>query len=100
MVKVEWQLPSNNGSPIISYKVYIKEIDTENYTLEAVDCDGTQATVISNEYCLINISTLLASPFNVDGGDSIWAKVEAENLYGVTTQSAEGNGAYYTRVAD
>jgi hypothetical protein len=49
---------------------------------------------------LINISTLLAAPYNVDGGDSIWAKVEAENVYGTTEQSAEGNGAYYTRVPD
>lgn len=28
--------------------------------------------------------TLLASPFNIDGGDSIWAKVVAVNFYGET----------------
>jgi hypothetical protein len=56
--------------------------------------------VISNESCLVNISTLLASPYNVDGGDSIYAKVSAVNFYGETAQSTEGNGAYYTRVPD
>lgn len=31
---------------------------------------------------MINISTLLAAPYGVDGGDYIWAKVIAENAYG------------------
>jgi hypothetical protein len=31
---------------------------------------------------MINISTLLAAPYNVDGGDSIYAKVTATNVYG------------------
>jgi hypothetical protein len=34
------------------------------------------------------------------GGDSIWAKVIAENIYGSTEQSQEGNGAYHTTVPD
>lgn len=49
---------------------------------------------------MINISTLLASPYNVDGGDSVYAKVLAVNFYGESDQSVEGNGAYYTRVPD
>lgn len=56
--------------------------------------------MISNSYCHIHINTLLAAPYNVDGGDSIYAKVVAVNVYGETTQSTEGNGAYYTRVPD
>lgn len=55
--------------------------------------------MIANEYCHINISTLIAS-FNLDGGDSVYAKVVAVNVYGETAQSVEGNGAYYTRVPD
>jgi hypothetical protein len=82
-VKVLWSLPSDNGSPITAYKVYIKEIGTETYTLENTDCDGTQASVISNQYCHIDISTLIAS-YNLDGGDSVHAKVVALNLYGET----------------
>ena len=50
--------------------------------------------------CYINIATLLAAPYNVDGGDSIYAKVSAINYYGESVQSEEGNGAYYTRVPD
>jgi hypothetical protein len=42
----------------------------------------------------------LASPYNVDGGDSIYAKISAVNFYGESEQSVDGNGAYYTRVPD
>jgi hypothetical protein len=98
-VKVLWTLPSDNGSPITAYKVYIQEVGTTTYTQESTDCDGTSATVISNRYCHIDISTLIAS-FNLDGGDSVYAKVVAVNTYGETAQSSEGNGAYYSRVPD
>lgn len=40
-VKVSWSLSTTNGSPITNYKVYIKEIGLETYTLENTDCDGT-----------------------------------------------------------
>jgi hypothetical protein len=99
-IKVSWTLPTDNGSPITSYKVFIKEISTDVYTQESVDCDGTNSDVIADKYCLINISTLLAAPYNVDGGDSIYAKVQTANIYGETDISLEGNGAYYTRVPD
>jgi hypothetical protein len=40
-VKVTWSLPSDNGSPITAYKVFVREIGTTTYTLENNDCDGT-----------------------------------------------------------
>jgi hypothetical protein len=40
-VKVLWTLPSDNGSPITAYKVYIQEVGTTTYALENTDCDGT-----------------------------------------------------------
>lgn len=67
--------------------------------MESTDCDGTTSTVISNEYCHIDFSTLVAS-LNFNGGESVWAKVVAVNIYGETELSPEGNGAVYTRVAD
>jgi hypothetical protein len=81
-VKVLWSLSTTNGSPITAYKVYVKQSESSTYTLESSDCDGTDATVISNKYCNINISTLLASPYNIVGGDSIDAKVISTNTYG------------------
>lgn len=53
-----------------------------------------------NKECFIDVSTILAAPYNYDGGDSIWAKVSATNIYGESDQSIEGNDAYYTEVPD
>lgn len=41
-----------------------------------------------------------SDPYNIDGGDHIYAKVSAVNVYGESDLSVEGNGAYYTRVPD
>lgn len=46
-MKIEWTLPSDNGSPITAYRVFIKEIGTETFTEEIVDCVGTDTTVIA-----------------------------------------------------
>lgn len=99
-MKVQWTLPSDNGSPITAYRVFIQEINSGTFTEETVDCVGTDSIVIANAFCYVTVSTLLASPYNVDGGDYIWAKVMAANVYGETAISTEGNGAYYTRVPD
>lgn len=56
--------------------------------------------MIFNEFCNINFSTIVASPYNYNGGESVFAKVVAVNSYGETEQSTEGNGATYTRVPD
>jgi hypothetical protein len=64
--------------------VFIQEINESEttFTLESNDCVGTDATVIANKECVINMSTLLAEPYQFDGGDSIYAKVSAVNFYG------------------
>ena len=81
-VKIAWSLTTTNGSPITAYKVFIKESGSTTYTQESVDCVGTDATVIANQYCNINIGTLLASTYNTVAADSIYAKVIATNVYG------------------
>lgn len=81
-VKVTWSLSTDNGSPITEFKVFVLEIGTTTYTQESTDCVGNDATVIANKECSITISTLLAAPYNMDGGDSVYAKVSAVNFYG------------------
>jgi hypothetical protein len=36
---------------------------------------------------------LRSAPFNLDWGDSIWAKISATNIIGTTALTAPGNGA-------
>lgn len=81
-IKIEWALPSDNGSPITAYKVFVQVANTDTYIEETNDCVGTDPTVIANQYCYVQISTLIAEPYNFDGGDSIYAKVSAVNQYG------------------
>lgn len=78
----------------------MQEVGSDIYTLESLDCVGTDSSIITNQECTIQIETLLATPYNVDGGDHIYGKVSAINVYGESAESIEGNGAYYTRVPD
>jgi hypothetical protein len=50
-IKIQWQLASENGSPITAYKVFMKVHGTTDYIEESVDCVGSDATVISTREC-------------------------------------------------
>lgn len=38
---IEWSDPIDNGSPITGYKIYIVEHDSDVFTFEGTECDGT-----------------------------------------------------------
>jgi len=59
------------------------------YSLILSSCDGSDATIKSQMYCLVPISTLTAAPFSLPWGSSIYAQVLAINLYGNSDVSAE-----------
>jgi len=48
---------------------------------------------MSQLYCLVPISTLTSAPFSLPWGSSIFAKIQAKNLYGLSGISSGGNGA-------
>jgi hypothetical protein len=74
-VQITWDLGSDNGSTITEFRVFIREHGSDTYTREKIDCLGASQAVIDSRFCRIQISTLLASPYNILGGDSIFAKV-------------------------
>ena len=43
--------------------------------------------------CSIPISTLISQPYNLIYGSSVYAKITAINIYGISITSNEGNGA-------
>jgi hypothetical protein len=57
-----------------------------------VNCSGADATVVANAECSVPISSLTSAPFNLEFGDSVYAKVRATNLVGNSAYSAVGNG--------
>lgn len=64
--QVSFSVPVTTGGTgitITSYKILFKQSDG-TYT-ESADCNGSSATVITNLYCTINLSTLTSSPYSL-----------------------------------
>jgi hypothetical protein len=57
-VVINWSDPVTNGSPITSYKIYIRESDFATFTEEHVQCDGTTADVVTNRECRVSLASL------------------------------------------
>jgi len=50
--------------------------------------------------CTVPLATLRTSPFSLEWGSSVFAKVVAINSYGSSLASSEGNGAVITTIPD
>jgi hypothetical protein len=40
-VEIKWVAPSDNGSPITKYQVYIRKVDKITYAMDVLNCDGS-----------------------------------------------------------
>ena len=92
-VIVNWSAPTNNGSPILGYLILIRQSDLTTFSADQTNCDGSQQAIIDATECSIPISTLRAGAYNLPWGASVYAKVQAYNLYGSSLASGTGNGA-------
>jgi hypothetical protein len=90
-VRITWVAPSENGSPISAYEVKILSTTPDSYYESLAECDGADATIMTNLYCDVSMSTLVASPFLLSEGDAIVAIVKAENIVGWGTEYSEPN---------
>ena len=86
-VKVEWTIPYDGSSSITSYKIVIRESDCLTFTEEAVNCNGSDETVIAAHSCSVLIADLIVAPYHLPWGSSIYAKVTATNIKGDSLQS-------------
>jgi len=68
-----------------------------SFSVELSNCDGTNSVATT---CTIPVSVLRVTPFNLDWGDSVFAKVYATNEYGDSLTSNSGNGAKITTTSD
>ena len=94
-IDITWSDPVANGSPITSYRIFIRESDGVTFTeeVEPRQCDGTSSLVINARSCAMNQLLLKFSPHSLAIGNSIYVKVISVNIYGESIQSEEGNGA-------
>ena len=62
MVKIEWDLPFNNGAQITAFQVLIQEKD-EEFSESTLYCSGADPTILVDRSCYIPLSVLRADPY-------------------------------------
>jgi hypothetical protein len=58
-VVFNWEAPVDNGSPITSYKVYIRKADL-TYIEDPTVCDGSSYSAVTDTQCIVPLSKLTA----------------------------------------
>jgi hypothetical protein len=91
-VVISWAEPDDMGSPITNYKVFIRQAN-HVFTQEQVYCEERSQLILSLKACTVPLSVIRSSPYNLLLGYEIYAQVQAENFYGISGKSAEGNNA-------
>jgi len=91
-VRITWSEPAyNGGSPLFGYLVKIKT-NSGDIVANEDDCDGSDQTVKANRFCLIEMTTLRAEPYNLNLGQLVVATVEGINIIGNSVPSDENSG--------
>lgn len=85
-VYISWTPLNNNGRDIIEYKIQIVSYDGL-YIEDYDNCDGSNPTVITNNYCIIPMSVFLDLPYNLTRGTLIQAVVSSKNVIGWSQSS-------------
>jgi len=76
-VIIAWLAPSNNGSPIIGYRVYLQS-KSGSYIEEKKYCQNTAALVTARS-CTMPLIELIETTYGLALGDSVYAKIIAIN---------------------
>jgi hypothetical protein len=92
-VIISWTAPYNGGTPITSYTIQIRTTDATVFSIDSIDCDGTDATIISETECTVTVAILRAAPYSLAWGSSVYARIVAHNYLGYSITSLGGNGA-------
>jgi hypothetical protein len=86
---------------LLSYRIEIQHADGNSYSEAVNDCDGSSTEVMEAKECRIQIlTTLLAEPFSLPWGSSVYARVVATNIVGDSPFSVVGNGAIMLTIPD
>jgi hypothetical protein len=80
-VRIAWDLPNLNGGTIISYRVWIMKKDG-TYNLESTWCSESDSLMTTNRYCLVRMTDLTSTTYNLVRSDLVRVKVQASNAKG------------------
>ena len=98
-INVSWVAPTSNGSPITAYIITFRD-SADNYHLLLDDCNGSSPQVVSTLQCVVPLTKMYVSPFNLILGDNIAVKIVAINSYGNSLPSAPVDGAAVVMLPD
>lgn len=93
IVTISWSEPATNGAPITAYTIKVRHSNLATYSVPTDYCDGSDSGIIAALQCDIPASVLNASPYSLEWGTSVYAKIRATNIKGTSTESNAGNGA-------
>jgi hypothetical protein len=86
-VQLNWAEPYTGGSAILELDIEILASDG-SFFADLIYCNGvSDATVRAQAYCVIPMSVLTASPFNLLQGDLVVARMLATNIVGSSDYS-------------
>ena len=97
---ISWSPVYNGGSAITAYNILIRASDGVSYYANSMYCASTSPSIISEAKCTLPISEIRATPYNLEWGSSVFAKVSATNLVGDSSYSTSGNGAVLITTPD
>jgi hypothetical protein len=66
---VTFTAPTENGAEITSYTILVVTSDGLTFVEDSTNCDGSDATILSNLSCTIPLETLKDSPYDLSFGD-------------------------------
>ena len=86
-MKISWTSPSDNNSPITSYKIVIRDKIGTTFYESTTYCDGSVAAIRDNQYCEIPMSALWAGSWTLELNQLVAAKITATNAFGTSDES-------------
>jgi hypothetical protein len=63
-VKIQWTAPNSNSEPITKYLIEVKKADG-TYLEDTTNCNGANSVILANLYCIIPMSVLKGSSYNL-----------------------------------
>jgi hypothetical protein len=97
-VVVQWSQLYDGSTTVTRYEITFLTVD--GITFASTTCDGNDQTVIDDTECTVPSETFVQAPFNLMWGSSVYIKVVAFNIKGMSAESAVGNGALIWTVPD
>lgn len=79
---MSWTLPLEHGAPITAYQVLILTSVAGIYAEELVNCNGADQVIVFTRSCVVPMSVLRVSPFNLNYPADVVVVVKAYNANG------------------